>query len=64
MNHVLVITFQEECAMLKRVQKRFTLILFGLKGLSYQKRLDRLVLFSLEQCRLIDDTIEAYKSLA
>ena len=46
---------------LERVQKRFTGMLPGMGGISYEERLEKLGLFSLVQWRLRDDLIEVYK---
>ena len=46
---------------LDRVQKRFTRMLPGMEGISYEVRLSKLGLFSLERRRLRGDLIEVYK---
>ena len=46
---------------LDRVQKRFTRMLPGMEGISYEERLNKLGLFSLERWKLRDDLIEVYK---
>ncbi|XP_062894859.1 uncharacterized protein LOC134341044 [Mobula hypostoma] len=43
------------------VQRRFTRLIPGMAGLSYDERLDRLVLYSLEFRRSRGDLIETYK---
>ena len=45
------------------VQRRFTRLIHGLSGLSYEVRLDRLSLYSLEFRRLRGYLIETYKIL-
>lgn len=46
---------------LEGVQKRFTGMLPGQKGLNYKKGLDRMGLFFLEQRRTKSDIVEVYK---
>ena len=43
------------------VQKRFTRMLPGLEGISYEERLDKFGFFSLEQRMLRGDLLEVYK---
>ena len=45
------------------VQRRFTRLIPGMSGLSYDQRLHRLGLYSLEFRRLRGDLIETYKIL-
>ena len=52
--------YRKDVIALERVQ-RFTRMLPGLESFSYEERLDRLGLFSLEQRRLRGDMIEVYK---
>ena len=46
---------------LERVQRRFTRMVPGLKGLDYERRLERLKLMSLEERRNRSDLIEMFK---
>ena len=46
---------------LERVQKRFTRILPGMEGISYEERLENLGLFSLERRKLRGNLIEVNK---
>ena len=48
---------------LERVQRRFTRMLPGMVGRSYEERLRDLRLFLLERRRLRGDLIEAYKMI-
>ena len=52
---------QKDVEALERVQKRFTRMLPGMEGISYEERLNKLGLFSLERQRLRSDLIEVYK---
>ena len=52
---------QKDEEALERVQKRFTRMLPGMEGISYEERLEKLGLFSLERRRLRGDMMEVYK---
>ena len=43
---------QKDVEVLERVQKRFTRMLPGMEGISYEERLEKLGLFSLERRKL------------
>ena len=53
--------YQKDVEALERVQKRFTRMLPGMEGISYEERLEKLGLFSLERRRLRGDLMEVYK---
>ena len=56
--------YQKDVEALERVQKRFTRMLPGMEGISYEERLEKLGLFSLERRRLRGDLIEVYKIMS
>ena len=53
--------YQKDVKALKVVQKRFTGMLPRMEGISYEERLEKLGLFSLERRRLRCNLIEVYK---
>ena len=53
--------YQKDVEALEKVQKKFTRMLTRMEGISYEERLEKLGLFSLERRRLRDDLIEVYK---
>ena len=55
--------YKKDVEALERVQRRFTRMLPGMVGRSYEERLRDLRLFSLERRRLRGDLIEAYKMI-
>ena len=55
--------YQKDVEALEWVQKRFTRMLPGMECISYEERLEKLGLFSLERRRLRGDLIEIYKIL-
>ena len=56
--------YQKNVEALEMVQKRFTRVLPGMEGISYEERLEKLGLFSLERWRLRGDLIEVYKVMS
>ena len=48
---------------LEAVQRRFTRLIPGMKGLTYKERLNSLGLYSLEFRRIRGDLVEVYKYL-
>ena len=55
--------YRKDIEMLERIQKRATKMIEGYKGLSYEERLSRTGLISLEQRRVRGDLIEVFKIL-
>ena len=55
--------YRKDVEALERVQRRFTEMLPGMVGRSYEERLRDLRLFLLEGRRLRGDLIEAYKMI-
>ena len=55
--------YQKDVEALERVQKRFTRMLAGMGGISYEERLEKLGLFSSERRRLRGNLIEVYKMM-
>ena len=53
----------KDAKVLEDVQRRFTRWLNGMRGLSYEERLDKLGLFSLKRRRVRGDLIESFKEL-
>lgn len=54
-------TFEKDCLLLERVQKRATKMVNGISNLPYEDRLERLNMFSLRYRRLRGDLIEVFK---
>ena len=53
--------YQKDVEALEKLQKRFTRMLPRMEGISYEERVEKLGLFSLERRRLRGDLIEVYK---
>ena len=56
-------SYEKDCWLLKRVQKRATKLIKCLSSLGYEERLKKLGLFSLKYRRLRGDLIEAFQFL-
>ena len=54
---------RKDVVALGTVQRRFTRLILGMKGLTYEERLNSLGLYSLEFRRMRGDLIEIYKIL-
>jgi len=53
--------YKKDKELLEKVQRRFTEMIKGMKGKSYEERLQRLNLWSLEERRNRQDLIEVFK---
>ena len=54
--------YKKDKELLEKVQRRFTKMIKGMKGKSYEERLQKLNLWSLEERRNREDLIEVFKS--
>eukprot|EP00061_Rhincodon_typus_P016131 g44181.t1 len=59
--HICLPLYRKDVIALKKMKKRFTRMLLEVKSLSYEERLDRLGLFSLELRRMRGDLIKVFK---
>ena len=53
--------YRKDKELLEKVQRRFTKTIKGMKGMSYEERLQRLKLWTLEERRNGQDLIEVFK---